>query len=72
MTARLHDSPLKAFDVKVITEVANFKEKGLVNKGKENFFLNTNLFMQGIELWSPVQKAKELTTTLTVHWYKIE
>ena len=37
MTARLHDSPLKAFDVKVITEVANFKEEGLVTQegGKE-------------------------------------
>ena len=57
----------------MITEVANFKEKGLVNKEKEKkVSLKINLSMQGIELRSPVRKARELTTTLTVHWYKIE
>ena len=52
----------------MITEVANFKEKGLVNK----VFLKTNLSMQGIELRSPVRKKREVTTMLTIHWTLVQ
>ena len=52
----------------MITEVANFKEEGLVipegGEG-ENGILKINLSLQGIEPQSSAQKARVLTTTIT-------
>ena len=44
----------------MITEVANFKEKrfGEQREGEKSF-LNTNLFMQGIELRSPALSERK-------------
>ena len=67
-----YDSPVLAFDGKVITEVANLKEEGLVTPESgegEKGISEIDLPLRGIELRSPSWKARVLTTTLIGPWY---
>ena len=55
----------------MILKVVDFKQEGLVipegGEGERDI-LKINWFMQGIDPWLPVRKARVLTTTLSGHW----